>query len=143
MRWGFQVEGQPVSWNAAYGIGVVNRRAYNRRPREVRTIVKTDKAVAYTGLAMRRCQEKRPRGWSPTGLVVVEFYYFLGRDIDCDNVMKLVNDGIEAATGVDDKWFLPRAIFKTTGLRPSQRKIVVILDDQPDLSAYASLVPPP
>lgn len=129
MRWGFTIEGQPVSWNAAYRIGVADRRAYNRSPREFRKIIKTDEAVAYTTLAMYRAREAMPSRWSPVGLVVVEFKYYLGRDIDCDNVMKLVNDGIEAATGVDDKWFLPRAMSKTIGLRPNQRRIEVVIED--------------
>lgn len=125
MRWSFEIEGQPVSWNAAYEIGVINRRAYNRESRQVRTIIKTDAAVSYTALAAARAAEARPRDWWQGGLVTVEFYYYLGRDIDCDNVMKLVNDGIQAATGVDDKWYLPRAMTKTTGLRPNLRRMVV------------------
>lgn len=130
MSWGFTIEGQPVSWNAAYGIGVINRRAFNRESHQVRTIIKTDAAVTYTALAAARCVEARkPRDWWHGGLVVVEFYYYLGRDIDCDNVMKLVNDGIEAATGVNDKWYLPRAMSKTIGLRPEQRRVEVVLTE--------------
>jgi len=150
MRWGFVVEGQPVSWNQGYEPG--------RRPRTGRwgrlrlgengetiqrsTIVKTDKANAYTDLVMVRCRGKMPYRWKPTGYVVVELYYFLGRDIDCDNVMKFVDDAIQSATGVDDRWLLPRAMYKRFGLRPNQRKLVVVIDDSPDLSEFASLVLP-
>jgi hypothetical protein len=128
VRWSFVIEGQPVSWNAAYKIGTVNRRAYNRADHDIRTIIKTDEAVAYTTLAMLRAREKKPSGWAPKGFVVVEFKYYLGRDVDCDNVMKLVNDGIEAATGVDDRWYLPRAMSKVTGLRPEQRRVEITVD---------------
>lgn len=128
MRWSFVIEGQPLSWNAAYRIGTFNRRAYNRAAHDVRTIIKTDEAVAYTDLATVRAREKKPPGWAPKGFVVVEFKYYLGRDVDCDNVMKLVNDGIESATGVDDRWYLPRAMSKETGLRPEQRRLEITVD---------------
>ena len=129
MSWGFEIPGQPLSWNQAYRVGVINRRAYNRASHQVRTIIKTDEAVAYTRLAAAKAAEARPSRWAPSDLVVVEFYYYLGRDIDCDNVMKLVNDGIEAATGVNDKWYLPRAMSKVTGLRPSERRVLVRIED--------------
>lgn len=136
MTWSFEVEGQPISWNAAYRIGTVVRSGRGGRLRlghdgsivERRSIIKTDAAKAYTALAAARAAEARPSHWGPTGLVVVEFTYYLGTDIDCDNVMKLINDGIQAATGVNDRWFLPRAMWKTTGLRPNQRKVVVVVD---------------
>lgn len=136
MTWSFTVEGQPVSWNAAYRIGLINRTGRGGRLRlgrggeviERRTIIKTDEAKAYTELAAWRAKAACPPGWRPTGLVVIEFTYYLGADIDCDNVMKLIDDGIEDATGVNDRWFLPRAMWKTTGLRPSQRRVEVLVD---------------
>lgn len=140
MRWSFDIPGQPVSWNAAYQIGKVVRTGRggrlrlgtDGRPVERRKIIKTDEAVAYTTEVTLRARGKKPRGWAPTGFVVVELEYYLGTDVDCDNVMKLVGDGLEAAGVVeDDRWLLPRASWKITGLRPNQRKIRVTLDDQP------------
>lgn len=146
MRWGFVVEGQPVSWNSAYRVGMVRRTGRGGRlrldalgrPVDKRTIVKTDEAKAYVDLVTYRARRAVPRDWSPIGLVVIELYYYLGRDVDCDNVMKLVDDGIQAATGVNDQWFLPRAMSKTTGLRPNERRIEVIVDD----GASPSVAPP-
>lgn len=123
MKWSFVVEGQPVSWNASYGVGV--RKRTGGRNGQYHTIIKKDDAVAYTNLVMLRAREARPSGWRPEGLVVVEIEYFLGRNIDCDNVMKLVNDGLARAIEVDDKWFLPRAMSKEIGLRPPERRLVV------------------
>jgi hypothetical protein len=131
--WGFVVPGQPVSWNQGYEIGRVARTGgggrlrlgSDGRPIEARTIVKTGLAKAYTEEVVLRARAAAPRGWWDGGLVVIELYYFLGRDIDCDNVMKFVDDGIETATGVNDRWFLTRAMWKTTGLRPKDRRLVV------------------
>jgi len=136
VRWSFTIEGQPISWNEAYKIGTgqrtgargVLRLGRDGGPVEFRKIIKTEEAKTYTTLAMLRCREAKPSGWKPEGFVIVEFKYYLGRDVDCDNVMKLVNDGIEDATGVDDRWYLPRAMWKTTGLRPGQRRIEVTIE---------------
>ena len=146
MSWTFEVEGQPLSWNQGYGIGRVPRTGARGRlrlgpdgqVREARTIIKTQKAKDYTDLVTIRAKEARkPRDWWDGGLVIVELYYYLGRDVDCDNVMKFVDDGIETATGVNDKWFLTRAMWKTTGLKPSERRLVVVVD-----CASASSRPP-
>lgn len=98
-----------------------------------------DAAKAYKDLVIRRTQEARPSGWQHTeGLLILEYYLYLGRDTDADNVMKLTNDGIAAALGVDDKWFLPRAMHKEWGLRPAQRRVVVEIE-----ALRSPLQPPP
>lgn len=153
MTWGFVVPGQPVSWNQAYEIGKVPRtRDHGRlvvdkwgRPLEARKIVKTDAAKVYTETVIRLAAEARPSHWRPEGFIVVEFHYFLGRDVDCDNVMKLVNDGLKAAIEVDDRWFLPRAMSKTIGLRPQHRRVVVLVSEageSPSLAAAPSSTSP-
>ena len=137
MSWEFTVEGQPVSWNKGYHIVRIQRTGQRGRlrlgadgqPVDVRSIAKTDDAKAYTDLAAWRAKEAAPKGWNPDGLVVVEYRFFLGTNIDCDNVMKFINDGIQAATGVNDKWYLPRAMSKEWGLRPDQRKVIVSVLD--------------
>jgi hypothetical protein len=136
MRWGFAIPGQPVSWNDGYEIGLVRRTGRAGRLRlgsdgsiiERRTIIKTEAAKAYTDLVTLLARTARPRDWKPDGLVVVELAYYLGADIDCDNVMKFINDGIERATGVNDKWYLPRAMSKQTGLRPHLRRVEVSIE---------------
>ncbi len=128
------IPGQPISWNQAYRVGRVTRTGTNGRirlggdgqPVEASTIVKTKEAKAYTArVAQLAGWARNSLGWAglQPEFIVVEFNYFLGRDIDCDNVMKLVDDGLETALGVDDKWFLPRAMSKIVGLRPMDRKL--------------------
>jgi hypothetical protein len=151
MTWFFVVRGQPVSWNEGYEIGKVARTGRHGRLRlgadgsvvEARTIVKTEVAKAYTTEVALRSRRAAPRDWWDGGLVVVELYYYLGRDIDCDNVMKFVDDGIQAGTGVDDKWFLTRAMWKTTGLRPSQRRLIVVVRCASESSDPADSRPSP
>ena len=129
MTWGFTVEGQPVSWNLAYRIGVKNRPG--PRVGQFRTIIKTDAATDYCRLVTLRCREARPSGWRLTEgqVVVIEYRLFLGRHMDADNTMKLVNDGIADALGVDDKWFLPRAMEMTWGHRPKDRRVEIVVND--------------
>jgi hypothetical protein len=43
--------------------------------------------------------------------------------------MKFINDGIEQATGVNDRWYLPRAMSKVVGLRPHLRRVEVSIED--------------
>lgn len=130
------IPGQPLSWNASYRIGRVTRvgrRGQVRlgsdgEPFEARTILKTEAAKAYTNETASRVNSAlQGRRLDVSGFIVVEYRYFLGRDIDCDNVMKLVDDGVELALGVDDKWLLPRAMSKVTGLRPPERRLELTL----------------
>lgn len=129
------VPGQPLSWNQAYRIGSRQRQGERGqlrlddmgKPVSFRKIIKTDEAVAYTGAVAMIARAACPTGWQPSGLVVVEVRLFLGRIIDSDNVLKLLGDGIQEGTGIDDKWFLPRVMHKEWGLRPSERRVEVTL----------------
>ena len=141
MTWSFEIPGQPVSWNASYKIGVGYRAAYNRRGGEFRKIIKTNEAVTYTEMVTVIARQARPSSWKPEGFIVVEFDYYLGRDVDCDNVMKLVNDGLKHAIEVDDRWYLPRAMSKQTGLRPSERRVVVRVRSASPSSAQVASAP--
>jgi len=140
--WTVTIPGQPLSYNASLEIHRFNRRAFNRGGGEFRTIGTKKAAKDYTQRVADTIaiEPNRPRGWQPTGFVVVEYYYFLGRWVDPDNVMKLVNDGLKRAIGVDDKWFLPRAMWMMTGLRPESRRIVLRIGELED---FASSLPEP
>jgi hypothetical protein len=124
VTWGLTVPGQPLSWNAAYRIGVKNRPGGRG---SYRTIIKTDDAVAYTDMVAMLAKVARPSGWHPEGLIVVEYRLYLGRNVDSDNVMKLIGDGLQGGTGISDEWFLPRAMSKEWGLRPEHRRVELSL----------------
>lgn len=75
-------------------------------------------------------RQARPSGWHPPAetIIIIEYRLHLGRHLDADNTMKLIDDGIAAALGVDDKWFLPRAMSSEWGLRPAQRRVEITVD---------------
>lgn len=126
--WGFTVPGQPLSWNEAYRIGV--RYRPGSRGGQYRTIIKTDEAVAYTDAVTMIAKTAKPSHWpNYDRLIVVELRLYLGRSVDADNTMKMIMDGLKAALGVDDKWFLPRAMWTEWGLRPDQRRVEVQVSD--------------
>jgi len=112
--WQFTIPGQPPSWNHMYVLARGSRR-----------IVKAPNVEAYqTGVALI-AKTARPSHWKPAEQVRVIYRFYLGRDIDCDNVMKAVNDAIAAALDVDDKIMLPCAAAKSTGHREPYIEITV------------------
>jgi hypothetical protein len=109
-----RIEGQPPSGNHMYeGFGK------NRR--------KTDKVTTYQETVVRFVRMWLSAGWKPGERIVINYYFHVGRDIDCTNAIKVIEDGIAAALcpGLDpprccrayDTRFLPRAIEKTVGNR--------------------------
>lgn len=142
MSFEFTVHGQPPSWNHSYDI---RRSGY--RP----VVVKTEELVAYQDHVERTCARAKPDGWHPAldyvprigqGLIVIEYRFYLKNDIDCDNMMKSINDAVALGLGwrpsvsrngrvlrrplVDDKCFLPRAMTKQTGCKDPHVDITVI-----------------
>lgn len=125
MRWTLTIPGQAVSWNAMYRIGIRTRpaRGASLTSGSYRKIIKTKEAQAYEDTVTLLAKVAKPSGFVADGFIVIEYRIFLGKDIDCDNIFKAVHDGLAKALGVDDTWFLPRAMSKTAGLRPPERRI--------------------
>lgn len=123
VKWGFRLPGQPISWNAAYRIGY----QYGKRGRYL-TLIKTPAAERYQDGAVLIIRSAKPSRWQPTGQVRVHFWIYLAKDMDCDNVLKLINDAIETATGVDDINYLPTVEEKSKGWGKNARVEVVIED---------------
>lgn len=57
----------------------------------------------------------RPSWFAPTGQIRVRYSFHLKRDADCDNLIKMLQDAIASALGVNDRWMLPCVAQKTTG----------------------------
>jgi len=110
----FTVPGQPVSWNAAFKTRMGQRGMFKTREAEdyqdtVSWIVKLSK-----------------KGWIvPEGRLIVAYEFFLKRDIDCDNLMKLLNDALARSLAVNDKLFMPVVISKTTGVPNPYTRVTV------------------
>lgn len=109
MSWTIVIPGQPISGNHSSKIGRGFRRGGIAYPK----IIKTDEAAAYQQAAALIVRTAKPSGWVwDGGQVVVEYRFWLTRDADCTNLIKVVEDAVFPAIGVDDKYALPRAMSK-------------------------------
>jgi hypothetical protein len=130
MWWTFEIPGQPPSWNASYKI--VRRYRDGKAP--FHTLAKTPDVIAYQSVAKMIIGAARPSRWSPSGQVRIFYWLYLSHDIDCDNIMKAIHDSIQAATGVDDKRFLPCVVSKEIVERSMARVRVIVSEDLASLS---------
>lgn len=109
MSWTVTIPGQPPSGNHANKIG----RGYRGNGISYPKIVKTPEAEAYMQGAALIVKAAKPSGWSwDGGQIIVEYRFYLTRDADCTNLIKVVEDSVFPAIGVDDKYALPRAMSK-------------------------------
>jgi hypothetical protein len=74
---------------------------------------------AYQTMVTYKVREERPDGWRPDGQIIVSYFFYLGRDVDCTNAIKVIEDGVAMALRPEDplydRQFLPRAMVKETG----------------------------
>ena len=99
------IPGQPPSVNHMY------ERGYKK-------IRKTDGAEAYQAAATYIVRTTRPSGWRHTdGYIRLTYDLHLQRDMDCDNILKALNDAIAVGLDVNDKWFLPCVRSKEFGIK--------------------------
>ena len=128
----FAVPGQPLSWNRSYRqrVGYVKDRFGQRvmtvtgkaktRPMQY----KTEAAQEYQKGVQLACQAAKPTGFNPDQ-VIIAYDFVLGRDIDCDNVMKMTNDAIGKALALDDKHFFPAVRSKVIGSKTPEVLITI------------------
>lgn len=105
------IPGQPISGNHANKIG----RGFRRGGISFPKIVKTAEAEAYQQGAALLVRTAKPSGWSlPIGnYLVVEYRMYLAKpEPDATNVIKVLEDAIFPALGIDDVWALPRTMHK-------------------------------
>ena len=109
MSWTIVIPGQPISGNHSSKIG----RGYRAGGIAYPKIVKTEEAVTYQAVAALYTRSAKPSGWYWDGSqIVVEYRFFLLRDADCTNLIKVVEDAVFPAIGVNDRYALPRAMSK-------------------------------
>ena len=143
----FTIPGQPPSVNRMYG----NTYRFDAEGGRYAGRRKLAEVEAYQFVAMNACQRAKPALWKPRephspklgmGMIVIELYYFLKRDIDCDNTQKAILDAIKYGLGLeqhtsrkgraalrpiyDDSRFLGRAMFKITGVKEPHVNVTVI-----------------
>lgn len=123
MSWTVTIPGQPPSGNHAYKIG----RGYRRGGIAYPKIIKTAEAEAYQQGVALLVRTARPSFWKwDGGQLVVEYRFYLWDDADCTNLIKVIEDGIFPALGVDDTWALPRAMHKELVSKAEARVEVTI-----------------
>ena len=101
----------PPSWNNSYRIGRASRTRPDGSSHAYSTIIKKQKLIDWQTDHLKVVRSAKPSHWKPEGWIRIYWKVFLRRHIDMDNLQKAVNDVIEMATGIDDKWYLP--IFET------------------------------
>lgn len=105
MKFSFSVPGQPPSTNHIY---IRVRGQYGK-------MTKAPGVEAYQTDVALICRTAKPSGFDPKGKIRVRYTFHLNRDADADNLLKMLNDALAAALGVNDRWFLPCVVDKTSG----------------------------
>lgn len=123
MTWTVVIPGQPPSGNHANKIG----RGYRRGGIAYPKLVKTEEALAYQQGAALIVRAARPSDWHWNDrYVVCEYRFWISRDADCTNMIKVIEDAIFPALGVNDSWALPRAMSKEL-VKKGQEKVEVTI----------------
>ena len=119
MSWQFTVPGQPPSVNHSYRIIRLRRRDGT----SFQKLGKLPNIEQYQMIVKALAERAKPADWDPgpylpkqgVGLITINYWYYVKRDIDTDNTKKAINDALKWALGVDDKRFLGVDRYKQTG----------------------------
>lgn len=121
----FTIPDTPPSWNHSYRIAKQYVRnqgglTYNAdgTAKQRMTLAKTEDAKVFSEMVEMIVKTARPSGWQCPKNVYVVYRLFMKRQMDCDNVLKMTNDAIARALGVDDKRFLPVVVERQVGVSP-------------------------
>lgn len=122
----FTIPGQPMSWNRSYRQRVVKVRDGNGQPtgKSRGGMFKTAEAETYQDTVRWLAKLAKPKGFAPTE-VIVAYDFTLWRDIDCDNVMKMINDALAEAIDLNDRYFYPTVLSKATGSKTPSVTVTV------------------
>lgn len=139
--WSVTIPGQPPSVNElrSHIVGKNYRPAWS------------DAFYAYRNEVCTLVQIAKPRDWRPPeyrpklgeGMLVIEIALELDRDMDADNILKPLLDGVKYGLGTmvvyarksgnprvapiyDDSGFLPRFLSKKTGVKKPQVHLTIV-----------------
>ena len=102
--------GPPPTINHTYKIVTVPKKGGGGL---VRRLGKADGIEAYQAGVTYIAKVAKPSGWVPADKIRLRFWFYLSREIDCDNALKAINDAIALAIRPDaspakrDSGFLP------------------------------------
>jgi Holliday junction resolvase RusA-like endonuclease len=133
-----------MSWNRSYRQRTVKVKDRLGRPvmdaqgryKTRSGMFKTEEAEVYQDSVRWLAKIAKPSGFMPAH-VIVGYDFVLARDIDCDNVMKMIHDALAEAINLDDKNFYPVVFSKTTGSKTPSVMVHVY-----DRSAWSVRVDP-
>jgi hypothetical protein len=93
-------------------------------------IGKNEAATAYQYAAALIVGTARPSGWTwQGGYLRLVYRFYLSRDADCDNLLKILNDAIARKIDVNDRWFLPMVMSKRIVREHEARVEVTIIQE--------------
>lgn len=119
------IPGQPVSLNHAYQNIWIN----DRRGRSYKARKRTPVAEQYFNDAVLLMRAAKPSHWEPAGQLRVVYDLYLARSIDADNVLKVLSDALERATGINDERMLPCVWSKVSGLPTLQARVHIEIQE--------------
>jgi hypothetical protein len=137
VSWRITLPGVPPSWNHAYEFGKRERTdgfgrvKLNSRGEAItyRAVFKKPEVQLYQDRAALIIASARPPGWRWNGgLMYVDFYAYLMRDIDCTNIQKIIEDALARTIGVNDRFFLPRWQHKEIGCSMRTARVEIVVD---------------
>ena len=131
VSWVVELPGQPPSWNASYRIARQRGSRADGANYSFSTMVKTKKLVQWQEEMTMVVRTAKPSRWSPPPktFIPIAWEVFLTNHIDMDNLQKAINDVVEAATGVNDKWFYPIFRLPVVGVPQRQARVVLTIGD--------------
>lgn len=133
MSWRITVPGQPPTINHAFEPQTAYRRTKSGASVPYTRIGKNAQAQAYQAGAALVVGAARPSGWVWLGgFLRLTYRFYLVRDADCDNLLKILNDAIAAKIGVNDRWFLPMVMSKRTVAREADARVEVTVIQEGD-----------
>jgi hypothetical protein len=99
-----------------------------------RSMAKSDGVEDYQVLASLLVNTTIPSAWKrflqsdSTTQIRVKYWFHLGRDADCSNMLKALEDAIARAMGVNDSRFLPCVAGKDTGNKEPWTSVEISLE---------------
>jgi Holliday junction resolvase RusA-like endonuclease len=91
-------------------------------------LVKADGVESYQQTASLIVRLGRPPGWAwDGGLLRITYRFHLIDNVDCDNLLKALNDAIAGALDINDKWFLPCVEHKDWANKGAKARVEVTI----------------
>lgn len=131
MRFFVSIPGQPVSLDHAYKTGQVWITDRSGAQRQIRRPIITDEAVTWRNTVQMLVQNAKPSKWKAEGQIRITLELYLATNIDADNVLKLVFDGIAAGLDLNDRDFLVCVRSKESGAKLKDAHVELEIDNDP------------